>query len=619
MTMRNFILAVLLAAACLAAPGRAHANAGEVIEKICAQASEVCGDAVASKGIIDACFKGGADLPCAIAISDVATSGAVGQSKQYVDLIVACVNSALPLEGECKSILEQANVPAGEINQTYDIVNQCLHVGDVDGAILCADAVLGSEALKETGAQIPSWVNSLFGIYEAVRDKNFPKLIYEVGITVACAVANFFSGVDVCGVVEAIAKIGGEIVDGLEDVADFFNDVGSALGLGDNCPDPIGQDALFAQLWIPVVHEAAKNLSDPNSWNAIAGGAWNACMDRCGGTGDKGNGQAVCDMMRGVFGGAANRQASILELPKLIQERSKAIAATRYNYLTSTDAQRQWAAAEIAGVMGYTPAVAKALLADPTAWPAKSTGLVAFTSLSSPKLFPAGDPDSVSAHALAVKALADAEVTSNLQGQIDAFYKKQAENSAKAPIAHVDTSDGSAQKLLAACSLPSQPAVQKQCEGIVATRDAACLKKGADFVAAHPEVKDPDSTLGRTEKAQLQGVLEACRADIQKWAAQFVSDHTAVTAGPAASKATAPVPPVSWGGAPSPGNQPRVVPPSHTGHEALEKQGCTWVAANAGFACKTAAARDACVAARRSDASIKACELSAAAPISWGR
>ena len=742
-------LAVLLLATSLVAPNTARADAADVMETICEKASDVCGGGIAFKGVIDKCFKGGLDVDCAIAISNVASGNAIGESQQYVDAIVSCVNAGLPLEGQCATILAQANIPAPEVNQTFEIVKQCMNVGNVEAAIMCADAILGSDVVKDSGAQIPSWVNSLFEVYGAVRHKDFPKLIYEVGITVACAVANYFTGVDVCGVVEELAKIAGTIVDGLEDVAEFFSDIGDALGLGDNCPAPTGQtqDQLFAELFIPVVATAAQGLSDPNTWDATGGHAWRVCMARCGGTGDKGNGQAVCDMMRGVFGGAANRQAAILDLPKLIQERSKAIAAARYNPLTSTDGLRQWAAAGIAGVMGYTAAADKAPT-DPKSWPKQTTGLVAFTLLSSPNLFPPGDPDSVNAHVQAVKALADAEAAAGLQGQIDAYFKKQAENAAKITNVHVETSDGIAQKLLAACALPSHPSYQKQCEGIVATRDAACVKMGADFLTAHPEMLNPDSTPGKTAKVQQQGMLDGCRGDIQKWATQYVTDHNKWIAGmpkaaaalanvvsldkvrqandgprcvvdkadllvidcsgdappasnasmrqaatvlgladlrtcggvdtrsngaespcvnwgvkmpgaaplrpgvaeaSAASKVTAPAPPVSWGGAPSPGHLPPspcrpgtpgcagagpvvpapavksiggpsfVAPPSHTGHEALEKQGCSWVEAKSGFTCKTAAARDACVAAQRGDPTIKGCELSTAAPISWGR
>ncbi len=225
--IRKTICALLLLLLAVLCPTKAaHAETVfEVLDKVCGNVPAVCGPADDYAKVAKACFMEKNELNCVIAI--VGAAGGGGNSSQF-EGILACVKAVPNVSNEaefrskCQPYLDAAG--AGEyVADAYSIYNKCAHADDVDDIIYCARAV-NSSSVVESANVIPSWVDSLFDVYVDIDRKDYWGLVKDVGATVACAVANFFLSVDVCGFLDDIAKVGEAIIGAFGEIVDFLSD-----------------------------------------------------------------------------------------------------------------------------------------------------------------------------------------------------------------------------------------------------------------------------------------------------------------------------------------------------------------------------------------------------------
>ncbi len=230
-TWRLWLAAMIAGVAMMMPAQKAQAmTAWDALDTVCSQAQDLCGPYDQAKGVIEGCFKGSDELKCAISIINVASGGGVSKAKGQVDAVLSCIKAGLPIGPTCDQYLSAAGISSAEINETYTIIKKCAAISDVDDAIVCADMLLDSQVAADAGLEVPSWVNSLFDIYMAIRDKDYWGLVYYVGATVACAVAEFFTGFDVCSLLGTLADVGGAVLDGVEAITEFLNDLFTDAG-----------------------------------------------------------------------------------------------------------------------------------------------------------------------------------------------------------------------------------------------------------------------------------------------------------------------------------------------------------------------------------------------------
>ena len=529
----------------------------EALETVCAQAPDVCGDAVLAKKISDACFNGGNEMNCALAILDVAGGGQEEKARTYVDAIVSCVNElkkVQPIQGICKNILSSAGVSVDKLNDAEAVVNQCKDIKDVDDAIVCADLILGSPIVKEQDLSIPSWVGSLFDVYMAIRDKDYWQLVYKVGATVACAVGNYFTGVDVCGLLGEIEKIGGAVYADAAAIIDFIGEIASPSYKAEE------QGQYFAEHWLPVVASTAEMVrADGSPWTPIAKPLWDDCYKYYSESDmDAQNAQNLCDDMRDgstkndqYFSGRGftqlvSRQMALQHLVELVVLRVPAInqqVLQGVNEMPEKNSKDPLLKlgngypkvikyeSDIHKLFGYTSA--DALKKSPAlAWEISSTGLAAVAEIEKAGI-PPNYLDTPAMYQLASDALAAAEIKTKLDMRVSELIKslnsekaKKAKEYAKFEAsfeAGVAKASG-LPDLVAACKLSSL-LYQNKCEQEVNARYAKCLKKGDDFVHAHPEVSGIDTPKAKAAQKQFDSLNYTCRLDIHEWVTEFTAVH----------------------------------------------------------------------------------------------
>ncbi len=225
--VRRAICALLLLTLAVLCPTKpAHAETVfDVLDKVCSGLPSVCGAAEDYAKVAKVCFKDKDELGCVVAIIGAAGGGG---SNNQLGGIFACVKAVPNASNEadfrakCQPYLNASG--AGEyVADAYSIYSKCAHADDVDDAIYCAQAVSNSSVVESANV-IPSWVGSLFDVYVDIDKKDYWGLVKDVGATVACAVANFFLSVDVCGFLDDIVKVGEAIIGALGEVVDFVSD-----------------------------------------------------------------------------------------------------------------------------------------------------------------------------------------------------------------------------------------------------------------------------------------------------------------------------------------------------------------------------------------------------------
>ncbi len=196
----------------------------DVLDKVCGIVPGVCGPVDDYAKVVKACFKDQDELGCVVAIVGVAG----GASNNQLEGIFACikvipqVSNEAEFRSKCQPYLDAAGA-SEYVTDAYSIYSKCAHADDVDDAIYCAQAVKDSSVVESANV-IPSWVGSLFDVYVDIDKPDYWGLVKDVGATAACAVADFFLTVDVCGFLDDIVKVGEAIIGALGEVVDFISD-----------------------------------------------------------------------------------------------------------------------------------------------------------------------------------------------------------------------------------------------------------------------------------------------------------------------------------------------------------------------------------------------------------
>jgi hypothetical protein len=143
----------------------------------------------------------------------------------------------------------------------------CLDQGN--DALVCIDQTkntqLGHKLTEEE--DIPSWGWYLLDSYVAMKEGDVWYFIEKLGLSVVCAVMNFFTDVDVCGLIEELVAAAQDVVQAAEEIYGWFEDVGEALwdaATGALCylsvcccddppPPPPAEDLAYAEFFAPKV------------------------------------------------------------------------------------------------------------------------------------------------------------------------------------------------------------------------------------------------------------------------------------------------------------------------------------------------------------------------------
>jgi hypothetical protein len=264
------LLAALLVALCLPASNAQARDTFDpfaVMDKLCKLGEPACGPYDDVARVMLACFKNQDEIDCALAVAGATGNTSVGDAKNLKDLVVACIKS-----DDVNACIAQINqkYPTKEGQEAAALVKMCSAVGTVDDAIVCAHALLDSSFAAELGVTLPSWVESLFDIYMDIKTKDYINLIYHVGATVACIVANVLTGFDVCGLFGAIADLAGAIYEGAAAVVEFFSDLLGGGG-GTRCFTPPG-DVVCGPMYKFVLYELKSRVGAAGMVTLLASG-----------------------------------------------------------------------------------------------------------------------------------------------------------------------------------------------------------------------------------------------------------------------------------------------------------------------------------------------------------
>lgn len=550
--------ACILLALCASFLPAKQAQAGDVfqaLETVCNTAQGLCGPGYI--GIVDGCFKGSDELKCAVAIINVSSGGQVSQAKGQIDAIISCINDGLPIKATCNGYLSAAGVSGAQINEAYALINQCSSIDDVDDAIVCADSLLDSSIADDADLDIPSWVDSMFDVYVDLRDKDYWSLVYHVGATVACAVANYFSGVDVCAFLADIAEIAGEVVDAAKEVGGALNNAGEKIFTNQKKHIPVEQ--YFIENWLPNIDIFASNIViQKNSayWDANVGAIYTSCQNYFDGhTMSTGKANRACNDMRDGtntsdnsfidkgFSQLASRRGAIMILPNLVRP----AALARINQLRSQGLFKSsplpanlvsfdpWHnAPEVPGleVLVYRQygLSSQGTIADSQynrtakmvneAWPLKSVGYVAYLTISSAPVatgtlnFPTSD-------AIAKAALNTGEAAIDFAGEIKTYIQKaqseRIKNADQIAVMNKGLQSDREKPLNDMLSL-CKPKSSITCEQEVRERFAICDAKAKAYYDANASViGDFDSSQGKIAYKQWGEITRICQAEVKQF------------------------------------------------------------------------------------------------------
>lgn len=571
----RFLASLMLAACAFLFPAKdAQAmDVWEALDKVCGQLPELCGSYNSYKAVANACFKGSDELKCAVAVINVASGGQVSSAASQVDAIVSCVKAGLPINDTCNNYLKAAGVPGDKINEAYKLVKQCAGIDDVDDAIVCADALLDSSIADEADLAVPSWVNSLFDIYIDLRDKDYWGLVYDVGATVACAVANYFTGTDVCAFLEDIAEFAGDVADGVKAVGGALNNAGEKVFTNQTKHVPVVQ--FFNEYWLPDVDNYARNIvvqKNSGYWSANVGEKFKHCrnyFDSHTMSEDKAS-RACSDMRDGTaasdnsfvdkgFSQLASRRGAGFLLPGLV----KPAAAARIVQLRSQGAFKSPALApeqvavdpwhgapEVPGaeavvyrLYGLNP---QGGIDDPPmnrdaktvneAWRSKTVGFGAWMIVQSAKVAPA-TLDFATSDSIARKAIASSEVGFDFAAEVKAFVKTAQAARMKSVDQLVNINKGFQESLakplndmLALC----KPKSLASCDREVRDRMAACDAKAKAYYDANQGViGDFDSSQGKAAIKKWNEITATCQGEVRKYVESLPDGSKFKTAEPA--------------------------------------------------------------------------------------
>lgn len=575
--VRYATLALLAAAAFLLPVKEARAESKEVraesavdvLFKVCDQVKSICGPSYPA--VAKACFMNGAnELDCAAAIVIVASGGQSGEGIKQVNAIIACIKSAPELankskfDATCRPLLQQAGVDVGKIDEVYNIASRCAHADDVDDFIYCADTLIDSSVVDDAEIGIPTWVNSLFEIYIDIDQKDYWGLVKDVGTTVACAVANYFVGADVCAFLEDIAEFAGDVKDGVVAIGGALNNTGEKLL--ETKHEPIAN--FFNRYWLPDVDVYAQNIvvkKNSSYWGEATIGekmkhcrnyfdshtmdsdkACRVCVDmRDGMTAqapNKCNAQpTTSDFPDRGFTQLASRRGSIMLLPGLVKSAAdKRLAQLRaqgaLNSAKLGPAQVQFdpwkSAPEVPGAEAFVyrlyglggrgeendvPPLKRDSQTVDAAWRTKTVGLGAYMIAQSAKVAP-GTLNFSTSEAIALKAIASSEAGMNMASEVNIFVLAAQEARMKPVNSMVNinaTVQESFAKPLNDMLVLCEPKATAICQDEVRERFKVCDAKSKAYANANAGVMgDFDNKRGQDAIKKWGDLRAACEAEI---------------------------------------------------------------------------------------------------------
>jgi hypothetical protein len=150
-------------------------------------------------------------------------------------------------------------VSGQDVRESRSLFKCIDNAGDDIAVVNCLytakDTSVGKKVWQQSG--LPSWIWKLIDVYIDVREGDFWELVADVGMAVACAVANGVFAVDVCGVAQAIIETIDDVADAFADAWEFIEDIGSAiadvLGFGGGSDGPPLWAVLYKKQLQPYV------------------------------------------------------------------------------------------------------------------------------------------------------------------------------------------------------------------------------------------------------------------------------------------------------------------------------------------------------------------------------
>lgn len=234
-------------------------------------------------------------------------------------LVVFCLSAFHPVAQAADAVDQIADVldelgPANPFAQ-YDVTGPnlrtakgffaCLDKGT--DPIQCIDEVQNTSLGQKLSnkADIPSWFWDLVDLYIAWKSSDYWGVVENLGEAALCIVAQYFTSVDLCGVLEDlvnaakdayaqakawvdfVASIGGAVWEGLKDAA-------CEIGLGgcdDGPPPPPPEDVAYGAYFAPVeisgaglaaIEDTNEQKFEPMMINTLVGKAWGGpCSLQC--------------------------------------------------------------------------------------------------------------------------------------------------------------------------------------------------------------------------------------------------------------------------------------------------------------------------------------------------
>jgi hypothetical protein len=549
-------------------------SAIDVLFKVCDQVKNLCGPDYPA--VAKGCFAKGADeLACALAIINVASGGQSSEGIKRVNAIVACINAVPDLgnkakfDAVCKPLLQEAGVNVGKIDEVYGIASKCGNADDVDDFIYCADTLIDSSIAEEADLGIPTWVNSLFDIYIDIDQKDYWGLVYNVGATVACAVANYFLGTDVCAFLADIAEFAGDVADGAKAVGSALNNAGEKVFTGQTKHEPLPD--FFNRYWLPDVDAYAQNVAvkqDGKYWDSNIGEKMKHCRNyfeghtmaadkSCRVCVDMRDGMTATDKCNGKpnvsefpdkgFTQLASRRGAIMLLPGLIRTAAQArIAQLRaqgaFKAATLPGPQVPYdpwkSAQEVPGVeaavyrayglgangdVNESPFKRDAKTVN-EAWRTKTVGYGAYMLAQAAKVAP-GTLNFPTSEAIAKKSIASGETGVDVVAEVKAFIASAQAERMKAVDALVNLNKNvkdSQQKPLNDALALCVPKATAICQDEVRERFGVCDAKAKAYYDANAAaIGDFDSSAGRAANKRWGEIRETCEAEVRAYVASL--------------------------------------------------------------------------------------------------
>jgi hypothetical protein len=127
----RLLLAALLAGLALSSPAKAAdplPGVLGVVQTVCQPLPDVCGpyDDIALIGT--ACLLSTNEVGCTLAIMKLGGSSVpaeIAKAEAYRKVVETCIKQGLPIQGNCKALLDALELPVDKVNEVYGIIQTC--------------------------------------------------------------------------------------------------------------------------------------------------------------------------------------------------------------------------------------------------------------------------------------------------------------------------------------------------------------------------------------------------------------------------------------------------------------------------------------------------------------